>query len=71
MIADCVPTLSVLGANQWQVGVLADLLIELQRLSQCSLFIDLILNLLGALQQLVRLSGRHATCWSSGPRARP
>lgn len=53
----CVPTLSVLGADQWQVSVLADLLIEPQRLPQCSLFICFILNLLGALQQLISLSG--------------
>lgn len=50
-------TLSVLGANKRQVCVLADLLVESQRLPQCSLFIALVLDLLGALQQLISLSG--------------
>lgn len=54
-----VPTLPVLGANQWQIIVLADLLIEPQRLSQRSLFVCLALNLLGALQQLISLSVRQ------------
>lgn len=55
----CLNTLPILGANQRQVSVLADLLIEPQRLSQCSLFICFILNLLRALQQLISLSGRQ------------
>lgn len=53
------PTLSVLRADEWQICVLADLLIEPERLPQCSLFVGFILNLLGALQQLISLSGRQ------------
>lgn len=55
----CIPTLPVLGANKRQVCVLADLLVELQTLSQCSFFICFILNLLRALQQLIGLIGRQ------------
>lgn len=53
------PALSVLGANQRQVVVLADLLVEPQRLSQRSLLVQLVLDLFGALQQLVGLLVRQ------------
>lgn len=52
-------TLSVLRANQRQVVVLADLLVEPQRLSQHSLLFQLVLDLFGALQQLVGLLVRQ------------
>lgn len=52
-------TLSVLRANESQVGVLADLLIALQRLSQSSLLLQFVLDLFGALQHLIGLSGRQ------------
>lgn len=51
--------LSVLGANQRQVVVLADLLVQPQRLPQRSLLVQLVLDLLGALQQLVGLLVRR------------
>lgn len=63
-----IATLPILQADEWQVCVLADLLIEPQRLFQGSLFICFILDLLGALQQLISLSGRqtrHNQYWDT------